>query len=311
MWGPVIDRDHAGRLRAYRWVAHDVEAADLGLLDMEKTTTLDAAIAVAQRTRIPTQNCLIADRAGRIGWTLMGPVPRRFGGVGSVPQSWADGKRGWDPARPDLAPEEVPRLLDPPGARLWTANNRVVDGAMLELLGSGRYALGARARQIRDALQQLDHATPLDMLHLQLDDRALLLERWQRLLLEVLAADSAAAPRGELRPYVERWGGHAAIGSVGYRAVREFRSAVIHAVLEPAAAPPMRACARRSSCSARGRSGASWRSGRRTCSIRATPAGTRSSRRPPTPRWLDCGRGVPISPRAPGASTTRRASATR
>jgi penicillin amidase len=233
IWGPVIDRDHAGRLRAYRWVAHDVEAADLGLLDLEKCTTLDAAIAAAQRTRIPTQNCLIADRAGRIGWTLMGPVPRRFGGVGSVPQSWADGKRGWDPARPYLAPEEVPRLLDPPGARLWSANNRLVDGAMLELLGSGHYALGARARQIRDALQQLDHATPLDMLHLQLDDRALLLERWQRLLLEVLAADSAAAPRWELRPYVERWGGHAAIGSVGYRAVREFRSAVIHAVLEP------------------------------------------------------------------------------
>ncbi|UCE02028.1 MAG: penicillin acylase family protein, partial [Candidatus Latescibacterota bacterium] len=44
IWGPIVDRDHAGRRRAYRWVAHEVEAANFGLLDMEQARDLEEAI---------------------------------------------------------------------------------------------------------------------------------------------------------------------------------------------------------------------------------------------------------------------------
>ena len=70
----------------------------------------------------------------------MGRLPRRVGFDGGVPVSWADGKRRWDGW---LTPEEYPRIVDPPGGQLWTANARVVDGAWLARLGDGGYDLGA------------------------------------------------------------------------------------------------------------------------------------------------------------------------
>src|SRR5262249_59728696 len=87
-----------------------------------------------------------------------------------------------------------PRIVDPPLGRLWTANARVAtDPRQLQLIGvnlaslGAQYDLGARTGQIRDDLLALaTPATPADMLRIQLDDRALFLSRWQRLLLSVL-----------------------------------------------------------------------------------------------------------------------------
>jgi penicillin amidase len=190
---------------------------------MEQAADLDEALRIAATARIPTQNCVVADSSGRIGWTLMGPIPRRFGHDGRLPRSWAAGDAGWDGL---LDPAQVPRVVDPPSGRLWTANNRVVDGEMLRALGDDGFALGARARQIRDSLMALERATAEDMLRIQLDDRALVLERWRDLLLRTLTDEAVAARprRSELRRLVaESWTGHASIDSVGYRMVRAFR----------------------------------------------------------------------------------------
>jgi penicillin G amidase len=232
IFGPVIDKDHRGRLRAVRWTAHDPEAVNLGLLQVETSRDLDTALLAAARAGIPPQNFVCADAAGRIGWTIAGRIPRRFGHDGRLPSSWADGSRGWNGW---LAPEEYPRVVDPESGRLWSANARVVEGEALAEVGHGNYALGARARQIRDDLLAIDKATPRDLLNVQLDDRALFLARWRDALLAALdeKAVAGSAARAELRGLVERWGGHAAVDSVGYRAVRAFRGAVARRVFPP------------------------------------------------------------------------------
>ena len=91
--------------------------------------------------------------------------------------------------------------------RLWTANQRVVDGPLEAVLaddevdvGAGGYDIGARARQIRDDLLGLTHpATEADMLAIQLDSRALFVARWRDLLLALHRRGSharcAAPPR--------------------------------------------------------------------------------------------------------------------
>ena len=56
---------------------------------------------------------------------------------------------------------------------------------MLETIGDGGFVLGARARQIRDDLLAIERVTADDMLKIQLDDRAVFLERWRGLLLSV------------------------------------------------------------------------------------------------------------------------------
>jgi len=99
--------------------------------------------------------------------------------------------------------------------------------------------MGARAQQIRDDLRKLDKANEADMLKIQLDDRAVFLERWRKLLLDTLDSEAVAADprRGELRAAVESWGGRASIDSVGFRAVREFRLALVNQLSDVLVAP--------------------------------------------------------------------------
>jgi penicillin amidase len=222
IWGPVVDTDHKGRRRALRWVAHDPGAVDFRSGGLETAGSLDEAMAVANRAGIPAQNFVCADADGHIGWTIMGRIPVRVGFDGRIPVSWADGSCRWDGW---LAPEAYPRIKDPPGGQIWTANARVVDGAMLARLGDGGYDLGARARQIRDDLSALGPARERDMLPVQLDDRALFLARWQQLLLSTLTPQAVAGDprRAEVKRLAEAWGGRAAVDSAGYRIVRGFR----------------------------------------------------------------------------------------
>ena len=242
IWGPVIGVDHRDRLRALRWVAHSAEQlAAKGLRPFESATTVAEAFEDANGRGTPGQNMVVADRSGHIGWTIYGAVPKRVGLDGSRPMSWADGSRGWSGW---LTPADYPRLVDPPGGRVWTANARVVDGAMLAALGDGSYEVGSRARVIRNRLAAADRFTPQDMLAIQLDDSALFLDRWRQLLLKTLtpAALGAEAPgakaaastaeRREVRDLVaSTWTGRASPSSSAYALTRVFREEVTMRVM--------------------------------------------------------------------------------
>jgi penicillin amidase len=227
IWGPVIDKDYRGRLRVLAWTAHHPEAVNFEHGDLERARTLEEAIAVANRSGIPPQNFVVADNSGRIAWTISGRIPLRVGFTGQVPTSWADGSRRWNGWLP---PHEAPHVVERPSGRIWTANARVVSGEMLAKIGEGGYELGARARQIRDALMKLDKATADDLLAIQLDDRAVFLKRWRQVMLQTLSPRAIAghAGRRQLRHLVEtRWTGRASVDSAGYRAVRAFRNFLI------------------------------------------------------------------------------------
>jgi penicillin amidase len=232
IWGPVIGADHTGRKRVLHWVAGDPNAVDLGLMDLSLADSLAESLDRAHHCGAPHQNLVTADDQGRIAWTILGKFPRRIGFDGRVPESWSDGSKRWDGY---LSPTEIPRIIDPPSGQIWSANNRVCTGEDLVKVGDGGYDRGARAKQIRDRLSQLENATPGDMLSLQLDDRALFLERWWSLLLRVLEPEVVAhdARRKALRHQVETWGGRATVNSVAYRMVWEFRLRTVQAVLSP------------------------------------------------------------------------------
>jgi penicillin amidase len=239
IWGPVIDRDHNGQLRAYQWTAHDPEAVNLRLLDLEGADTVDEAVEVAHLASAPPQNAVIVDRTGRIAWTVAGRIPNRVGFEGRLPVTRSDSSRRWDGY---VQSADVPKVMDPPAGRLWTANARVVSGPMLALLGEGNYPLGARAKQIRDALFAKDTFSAADLMDIQLDNRALFLDRWQKLALDTLDDPAAAGdPRlREAKTFIVNWGARAAIDSVGFRIVRAFRVAVSDRVIPPLIAPALR-----------------------------------------------------------------------
>ncbi len=225
IWGPVLDGETAGGDSfAVSWIAHKPEAINLELLRLEMATSVSEAMEIANTMGIPPQNFTVGDADGRIGWTIAGRIPDRQGYDSSQPADWSGGAgwRGW------VAPEDYPRVENPADGRIWTANARVADGKDLRTIGDGGYDLGARARQIRDALFVRNVFSPRDMLAIQTDDRALFLLRWQKLLLEVLdrLPENAEPALHEYRRLVANWIPRASPDSVGYRLVRAFRFGV-------------------------------------------------------------------------------------
>ena len=228
IWGPVMDPDHKGRLRALRWVAHDPVRLAASVTPLEGAQSIEEAFDAVNGLGTPGQNFVVADDKGRIGWTIYGSMARRVGFDGRVPVSWADGTRGWSGW---LNPNEYPRVVDPVSGRIWTANARVVDGDMLAKIGDGNYEVGSRARIIRERLASQESFTPADLLDIQLDASAEFLTRWRTLLLQSLKTVTDQ-PRIRLREIVERdWDGRASPGSAGYRLTRMFREEVSEAVI--------------------------------------------------------------------------------
>jgi penicillin amidase len=200
------------------WLAQIPEATNLNLMELEHVSSVGEALDVAPEIGMPHQNAVLGDAQGHIGWTIFGRIPEATG-AGRVRAGVS-----WTTAA------DHPRILDPPSGRLWTANARVAtDPRQLQLIGGDAttlgagYALGARAGQIRDDLMALSApATPMDMLHIQLDDRAVFLTRWRTLLLTLLDAKALQGhpQRAEFRRLIEHWNGEASTDSVGYRLLR-------------------------------------------------------------------------------------------
>ena len=215
-WGPVLHENADGSLLALRWVAQLPGAVKVDFADMATADDLDDALAVADRSGIPAQNLLLADRHGRIAWRLIGARPDR--GAGCVTNVIAgDACAPW-PIRSDNAPS----LIDPDGQRLWTANARVLDGEALAVAGDAGYDLGARARQIREGLFARERFDERTLLAIQLDDRAVLMERWWKLLRATVEhSDDPVLQR--LEAASRDWSGHASVDSASYRIARGFR----------------------------------------------------------------------------------------
>ena len=231
IWGPVLEPDHHGRPRAYRWVAHSAEQLAASLTPLESARTMDEAFDEANGLGTPGQNLVVADRSGGIGWSVYGSMPRRRGLDGQIPASWSDGSRGWDGW---LADSEYPRIVNPPDGRIWTANARVVNGEMLAKLGDGSYEIGSRARIIRDRLAARDRFTARDLLDIQLDTSAEFLSRWRGLILRTLTEETIDGrdERALFRDIVAgEWSGQASPDSVAYRLTREFREVVSERVI--------------------------------------------------------------------------------
>lgn len=217
-WGPAIQI--AKKTYAVHWTAHEPNAVNLHLLRMEDADNAAAAMKVGQSSGIPTQNLVVADADGHIGWTLAGPLPRRSVPNDGLPVAGHE-YRSWSGY---LSPQEYPASLDPQLGRLWTANNRQLTGPDQDKIGGRAADMGARASQIRDDLLARENFDERALLAIQLDDRALWIEFWRHLLLETLdeAAMVGHPRRAEFKRLVAEWNGRADADAVGYALVRSF-----------------------------------------------------------------------------------------
>jgi len=229
-WGPILAEDADGMPLALAWTALQPGGINIELLNLDSATSVDEAVAVANRAGMPAQNFTVGDIAGNVGWTIAGRIPRRIGNCDpQLPCDWSQPGNGWDGW---LDPADYPHVINPSAARIWTANSRTLDFDSVDYthVGDGGYDLGARQRQIRDDLQAKQQFAPTDFLAIQLDDRALFLQPWHERLRETLA--KAESPDlAEMKRLADDWNNRADPKSVGYRLARAFRLEVIDAVL--------------------------------------------------------------------------------
>ncbi|MGN6729960.1 MAG: penicillin acylase family protein [Rhodanobacteraceae bacterium] len=248
IWGPIAAKDVDGTPLALAWIAQRPRALNLNLVKLENARSVQDALGWAPLIGIPPQNLVVVDSRGNIGWSIAGSaLPLRAGFDPLLPSDWTKPDTGWTGF---ASPAQDPHILNPADNRIWTANQRLVDGDALTLLGDGGYDQGARAQQIRDDLLAREHFVSGDTLDIQLDNRALFLSRWQKLLLDVIATCDSGSSHGHvpagmgascaqllaLKPYVQHWQARAASDSVGYRIVRKFHDRVRQDVLAPFAA---------------------------------------------------------------------------
>ena len=225
-WGPVMGTDWQSWPYVMDWVAQDPAALNLKLMALEHVHSAAEALRAAGGFGIPAQNFIVGDSEGHIGWTIAGRLPRHNDVPPALPQLSTDrlvGFEGW------LAPGEGPQLLDPAEGLLWSANARVVGGDAARLIGDDGLDRGARATQIHaDLLAAPRPLAPLASMRIQLDDRAVFLERWRALLGEVIERATAGGdPRAaRAREVLARWSGHAAADDPAYRLTVEFRGEV-------------------------------------------------------------------------------------
>jgi penicillin amidase len=139
-WGPILAKDTDGTSLALAWTAQQPGAINLDLLRLDQAETSDEAVAIAQASGLPPQNFVVGDRAGSIAWTIAGRIPKRIGGYDpTLPADWSQPGTGWDGW---LDAGVTPLISNPPWERLWTANQRTVEGPALAILGDGGYDLG-------------------------------------------------------------------------------------------------------------------------------------------------------------------------
>jgi penicillin G amidase len=236
-FGPL--RKGAGKTEfAIQWAAHKVGFFNFELLQLGESESVEAALGVAAEAGIPTQNIVVADANGTIGWTLCGGIPWRREHDGRYPLRSDDPRAPW---RGRLPGAQYPVILRPDGGRIWTANNAVAErGEVARLLGDGGYSDDGRALVIFEGLMEREVFEEADFLALQLLDRSRYYDRWRAVFVELLddaAWAGAAENREALVLALREWDGYASLDSNGFPLLRDLRTALAREVLPAAYAP--------------------------------------------------------------------------
>ena len=149
--GPVVHRDtrnEGGRGYALRWTATEPGGLDFGFPLLGGAKNWDEFVEVTRHIAGPGQNTIYADADGNIGFTIPARIPIRANGNGALPVPGDTDDFEWKGYIPF---DELPRVLNPPGGVIGTANARTV-GPGYKYFLSDRWAGPYRTERIYQML---------------------------------------------------------------------------------------------------------------------------------------------------------------
>ena len=147
--GPMLPPDAESGLpaRTLLWSAYHLTDPMTPFLDMGRASTVEEAIAAANRYQAPAQNVVIGHTDGRIAWTMFGRSPLRNREMGRLPSpAWNKSYRWSGLAEPAMNPVIQPGQRD----SIVTANSLVEGGG--ESLQAD-YDTAFRRQRITELLQ--------------------------------------------------------------------------------------------------------------------------------------------------------------
>lgn len=201
--GPIVARGPGGEALALRAVWLDPRPVR-GMLEIHKARTFEQFRSACADWPLSSLSMVYADRGGSIGWQMMGTVPVRRRGFGTVPQpGWLNGG-GWE-SEP-LPHAELPTLKDPAAGLIATANNNPGGGAWL----GADFVDGYRARRILGALGERADWDVAESMRLQLDVES---ESWKEMRAAVLAAATPDPDAAAAQELLREWDGRMDAGS--------------------------------------------------------------------------------------------------
>lgn len=174
---------------------------------------------------VGSMNVAYADSAGHIGWQLVGNLPRRRKGWGTIPLPAADPEVGWQ--EEGLPYAQMPHVLNPPIGFIATANNQPVPdgGAFLGV----DWIEGYRQARIAEVLGAHDEWDVAKMLALQVDQYSI---PWRELRDSVLAAPAAVEEIRSAQAMLADWDGIASAESAPAAVFELFLTEMIQRVVQ-------------------------------------------------------------------------------
>lgn len=228
VWGPVVGT-LAGRDVALDSTLLDPAALDFGIARMYGARTVEEAVTVINEAGLPPVNAVVADRDGRIGWTVGGlHLARDTRG----PRGFSAGER---PRR--IPPARLPRLLDPPSGRIVNCNNATPANAVGLAWNSFP---GCRARRVAHVLAAAPAHDVGSSSRLQHDVDAGYYRFYRDLALRHLARRTGHRLVAGLYEELAAWKGTASTDEPGLALLVAFRDLVREALIGAATRPAQR-----------------------------------------------------------------------
>jgi penicillin amidase len=228
--GPGDARSSQGNTGwAFSFAAPWLRPAPLrGFLDIGSARSFEAFRSAFAEWPGPALNVVYGDVEGHVGWQLIGSLPRRRGGFGTVPLPGWNPEVGWEVDPVPFA--EMPYLSDPDAGYVATANNqpRVDDDA--PFLGVD-WMEGYRVGRILEVLAAGSGWTVPRAQALQVDVVSLPWREIRDLVLGLPVPEDDEAARAAIN-LLQSWDGRVAADSVGASLYELFAAAMSRRIAE-------------------------------------------------------------------------------
>jgi penicillin amidase len=152
---------------AMAWKALEPSSIIEAFIGINRAASPDELASAVASWDIAPQNLVYADVDGNIGYFATGALPVRAAGDGRYPVPGWSGEFDWVAT---VAPEEMPRLLNPPQGFVQSANQSVLRPGSSPFIGADS-ALGYRADRIVALLETTQEHDVSSMQQMQMDSR--------------------------------------------------------------------------------------------------------------------------------------------